>query len=331
MILVTGGAGYIGSHCVLSLLENNFNVHIFDNLSTGNKDIIKTLKDNDNIFFTLGDLINKEEVNNVFKKSEFKAVIHFAAYSQVGESVVNPQKYYKNNILGTLNLLEAMIEHNVKYIVFSSTAAVYGRAEYTPIDEKHSLNPLSPYGRTKLAIENILDDYDKAYGIKSVRLRYFNAAGADKSLRTGECHNPETHLIPNILNTVFNQKKPFKLYGTDYKTKDGTCLRDYIDVEDLAKAHILALRYLENGGNTDCFNLGTSKGYTVKEVFHLCEKITGRKLPLEIGNKREGDPAELVADNKKAKEILGWIPQKSLDESIQNAYNWIKSKERVKK
>lgn len=220
MILVTGGAGYIGSHCVLSLLENNFNVHIFDNLSTGNKDIIKTLKDNDNIFFTLGDLINKEEVNNVFKKSEFKAVIHFAAYSQVGESVVNPQKYYKNNILGTLNLLEAMIEHNVKYIVFSSTAAVYGRAEYTPIDEKHSLNPLSPYGRTKLAIENILDDYDNAYGIKSVRLRYFNAAGADKSLRTGECHNPETHLIPNILNTVFNQKN--RLNYTEQTIKQKT-------------------------------------------------------------------------------------------------------------
>lgn len=329
MILVTGGAGYIGSHCILALIENGYDVHIFDNLSTGHIETVETLKQCGNVNFTKGDLKNNTDVQNLFKKNQFDAVMHFAAFSQVGESVTNPKKYYENNVGGTLNLLNAMVTNSCKNIVFSSTAAVYGNAEYIPIDEKHPKIPLNPYGKTKLMIENILDDYDKAYGLKSVRLRYFNASGADRKLRCGEWHNPETHLIPNILKSVFQQAKPFTLFGDDYDTKDGTCIRDYIDVQDLANAHILALKYLQNDGKTDFFNLGTEFGYSVKEVFELCEKITGQKFPLKIEGRRAGDPAKLIADNKKARQILNWIPEHTLDESIENAYNWISANKRI--
>lgn len=321
MILVTGGAGYIGSHCVLALLKQNYNVLIFDNLSTGHIETVNTLKNYGNVTFLQGDLLNKEDVRKIFEY-KIDSVIHFAAFSQVGESVKNPQKYYINNVCGTLNLLEGMLGNNVKKIVFSSTAATYGEPLYSPIDEKHPQTPINPYGQTKLIIEKILDDYDKAYGLKSVRLRYFNVAGADIECRIGEWHEPETHLIPNILKSTFSDGRTFELYGTDYNTKDGTCIRDYINIEDLADAHLLALNYLNNGGKTNFFNLGTKDGNTVKEVFDLCEKICSKKIPVNICPRREGDPASLVADNSKAKSCLGWSPQRSLKDSILTSYKW---------
>jgi len=325
-ILVTGGAGYIGSHCVLALLNKGYNAVVFDNLSTGHSETVETLKKYGNVSFYKGDLLNLKDLKQLFQQENIDAVIHFAAFSQVGESVKDPQKYYINNVCGTINLLQAMLEHNVKKIVFSSTAATYGEPKYTPIDENHPQNPINPYGQTKLTIEKIMDDYDKAYGLRSVRLRYFNVAGADNEGRIGEWHEPETHLIPNILKSVFSGGKTFEMYGTDYNTKDGTCIRDYINVEDLAEAHILALDYLNNGGKTDYFNIGTNDGNSVKEVFATCEKITDKNIPVKICPKREGDPAVLVADNSKAKKILKWQPNKSLKYSIKTAYNWEKSR-----
>lgn len=322
MILVTGGAGYIGSHCVMALLENNNDVVIFDNLSTGHIETVQTLQKYGNIEFQQGDLTNFDDINSVFKNFNIEKVVHFAAFSQVGESVVNPQKYYINNVCGTINLLRAMLENNVKKIVFSSTAATYGEPVYIPIDEKHPQNPINPYGQSKLMIEKIMDDYNKAYGLKSVRLRYFNVAGADLKSRIGEWHDPETHLIPNILKSTFNNGKTFQMFGDDYDTKDGTCVRDYINVEDLAQAHLLALKYLDEGGETNFFNLGTNDGNTVKEVFAACEKVTQKDIPVEMKPRRAGDPASLVADNNKAKENLNWNPKHTLEESIQSAYTW---------
>ena len=322
MILITGGAGYIGSHLAIALLKKDESIVIFDNLSTGHIETINTLKKYGNLKFYQGDLLNKNDINEVFQKEKITSVVHFAAFSQVGESVKNPKKYYRNNVVGTLNLLDSMIENNVKKIVFSSTAATYGEPTYTPIDENHPQKPINPYGQTKLMIENIMDDYDKAYGLKSVRLRYFNVAGADSNNRIGEWHEPETHLIPNILKSTFKGGKTFELYGCDYDTKDGTCVRDYINIEDLANAHILALKYLNNDGKTDYFNLGTNNGNTVKEVFGLCEDITGKKIPLKQMPRRQGDPKSLIADNSKAKKILNWTSEKTLNESIKTAYLW---------
>ena len=322
MILVTGGAGYIGSHCVMALLENDNDVVIFDNLSTGHIETVQTLQKYGNVEFQQGDLTNFDDINSVFKNFNIEKVVHFAAFSQVGESVVNPQKYYINNVCGTINLLRAMLENNIKKIVFSSTAATYGEPVYIPIDEKHPQNPINPYGQSKLMIEKIMDDYNKAYGLKSVRLRYFNVAGADLKSRIGEWHDPETHLIPNILKSTFNNGKTFQMFGDDYDTKDGTCVRDYINVEDLAQAHLLALKYLDEGGETNFFNLGTNDGNTVKEVFAACEKVTQKDIPVEMKPRRAGDPASLVADNNKAKENLNWNPKHTLEESIQSAYTW---------
>ena len=328
MILVTGGAGYIGSHCVLSLLEKGEDVVIFDSLETGHIETISTLKSLGTkgklIDFIKGNLQNFDEINEVFKTYNIDSVVHFAAFSQVGESVKNPQKYYINNVCGSLNLFKAMLENGVKKIVFSSTAATYGEPVYTPIDEKHPQNPINPYGSSKLMIEKILDDYDKAYGLKSVRLRYFNVAGADSKSRIGEWHEPETHLIPNILKSTFSGEDTFEMYGTDYDTVDGTCVRDYINIENLIEAHILALDYLKTGGKTDFFNLGTTDGNSVKQVFSACEEVTEKKIPVEIKERRDGDPATLVADNKKAIKILNWNPDRSLKESIETAYNWEK-------
>lgn len=326
MILVTGGAGYIGSHCVLKLLELGEKVVVFDSLELGHYETIQTLKNiGDNfVDFIQGNLQNYEEINSVFKKHDIDAVVHFAAFSQVGESVKNPQKYYLNNVYGSLNLFRAMLENDVKKIVFSSTAATYGEPVYTPIDEKHPQKPINPYGSSKLMIERILDDYDKAYGLKSVRLRYFNVAGADSQSRVGEWHEPETHLIPNILKSTFSGGKTFQMFGVDYDTVDGTCVRDYINIEDLISAHVLALNYLNNGGETNYFNLGTTDGNSVKQVFSACEKITEKDIPVDVMGRREGDPATLVADNKKATEVLGWSPEKSLEQSVQSAYEWEK-------
>ena len=328
MILVTGGAGYIGSHLVMALLEKGEDVIVFDSLEIGHQETIDRLKKCGNLKFVQGNLKNIDDIRGVFLVNKIDSVVHFAAYSQVAESVINPQKYYYNNVYGTLNLLNAMLEFSVKKIVFSSTAATYGEPVYTPIDEKHPQNPINPYGNTKLMIERILDDYDKAYDLKSVRLRYFNVAGADSSSRIGEWHEPETHLIPNVLKAT--PDKVFKMFGDDYDTKDGTCVRDYINVEDLAQAHIKAIEYLENGGNTNFFNLGTNDGNSVKDVFASCEEVKGEKIPVEICPRRAGDPAVLVADNKKAKEVLGWCPKNDLKYSIKTAYDWENELSKIK-
>ena len=320
--IVTGGAGYVGSHCAMALLERGYEVIIFDNLSTGHIETVNELKKYGDVKFIQGDLLEQSKINYIFANNKIDAVVHFAAFSQVGESVKNPKKYYVNNVCGTINLLNAMIENNVKKIVFSSTAATYGEPQYIPIDENHPQNPINPYGHTKLIIEKIMDDYDKAYGLKSVRLRYFNVAGADSRCRIGEWHEPETHLIPNILKSTFDSARTFEMYGNDYKTKDGTCVRDYINIEDLINAHILALEYLNNGGKTNFFNLGTNDGNTVKEVFSVCEQVTSKNIEVKQMPHREGDPASLIADNRKAKEILGWKPQKTLAQSIASAYIW---------
>ena len=323
MILITGGAGYIGSHTVLNLIEKtDYKIIIFDNLENGHIETINTLlKINpDNIIFEKGDLRNIKDIENVFNKYSIDGVIHFAAFALVEESVQNPSKYYRNNIYGTLNLLDTMIKHNVKRIVFSSTCATYGEPTYTPIDEKHPQNPINPYGYSKLAVERIMDDYDKAYGLKSIRLRYFNVAGADEKGRIGEWHEPETHLIPNILKS--NDNKVFTIFGNDYDTRDGTCIRDYVNVLDLAEAHRLSYEYLIKENKTDVFNIGTGEGYSVKEVFDTCERVLNKKIPVEIMGRRAGDPAVLYADIGKVKSILDWKSEKSLEESIKSAYLW---------
>ena len=322
MILITGGAGYIGSHTVLNLIENtDYKIIIFDNLENGHIETINTLlKINpDKIIFEKGDLRNIEDIENVFNKYSIDGVIHFAAFALVEESVQNPSKYYRNNIYGTLNLLDTMIKHNVKRIVFSSTCATYGDiVEQTPIDEKHPQNPINPYGYSKLAVERIMDDYDKAYKLKSIRLRYFNVVGADEKGRIGERHEPETHLIPNILKA--NNDKVFTIFGDDYDTRDGTCIRDYVNVLDLAEAHRLSYEYLIKENKTDVFNIGTGEGYSVKEVFEACERVLNKKIPLEIKGRRAGDPAVLYADVGKVENILNWKSEKSLEESIKSAY-----------
>ena len=323
MILITGGAGYIGSHTVLNLIEKtDYKIIIFDNLENGHIETINTLLEinPDKIIFEKGDLRNIEDIENVFNKYSIDGVIHFAAFALVEESVKNPSKYYRNNIYGTLNLLDTMIKHNVKRIVFSSTCATYGEPTYTPIDEKHPQNPINPYGYSKLAVERIMDDYDKAYKLKSIRLRYFNVAGADEKGRIGEWHEPETHLIPNILKA--NNDKVFTIFGDDYDTRDGTCIRDYVNVLDLAEAHRLSYEYLIKENKTDVFNIGTGEGYSVKEVFEACERVLNKKIPVEIRGRRDGDPAILYADIGKVENILNWKPEKSLEESINSAYLW---------
>ena len=325
-ILVTGGAGYIGSHCVIALMDAGYDVVVFDNYGTGHEETCRALSEVKSkgrlVSYVEGDLLNKGDIDSLFGSQDINGVIHFAAFSQVAESMKDPSKYYRNNVCGTLNLLDSMREHGVDKIVFSSTAATYGEPEYTPIDEGHPQRPINPYGSSKLMIERIMDDYDMAYGLRSVRLRYFNVAGADSRGRVGEVHEPETHLIPNILKSVKGEGKVFRMFGTDYPTRDGTCIRDYVNVEDLADAHILALKYLEDGGKTDFFNLGTNSGSSVKEVFDSCRRITGKEIPLQEEGRRPGDPAVLIADNTKAKRVLGWEPRRTLDDSIRTAYQW---------
>ncbi|MBR6099237.1 UDP-glucose 4-epimerase GalE [bacterium] len=322
MILVTGGAGYIGSHTVINLLDAGYDIVVFDNLETGHIETIETLKQIGNIKFLKGDLRNIDDINKVFETYDIDVVVHFAAFSLVGESVVNPLKYYRNNTFGTLNLLESMINHDVKKIVFSSTCATYGEPEYTPIDEKHPQNPINAYGASKLMIERMMKDFDAAYGLKSIKLRYFNVAGCDKLSRVGEWHDPETHLIPNILKSTFGTGQTFKIFGDDYDTPDGTCIRDYVNVEDLAQAHRLALEYLNRENKSDVFNLGTEKGDSVKTVFNVCEQVLNKKIPVEVVERRPGDPAKLYADAGKAKSILKWQPERNIENSISSAYKW---------
>lgn len=318
MILITGGAGYIGSHCAINFLNSGLDIVIFDSLENGHIETINALKKIGSFDFVQGDLKNPNDINKVFEKYNIDTVIHFAGYIQVEESVQNPQKYYDNNVGGSLNLLNAMVKHKVKNIVFSSTCAIYGEPLYIPIDENHPKNPINPYGKSKLIIEEHLAEYDKKYGIKSICLRYFNVAGADSKTRIGEWHEPETHLIPNILT----KEKTFKIFGNDYDTKDGTCIRDYVNVEDLAQAHKLAYQYLKREQKSNSFNLGTEKGYSVKEVFDCAQKITNREIPYTIEKRRDGDAVTLLANSQKAKQLLGWKSEKTLEDSIKSAYLW---------
>ena len=330
MILITGGAGYIGSHTVLNFLKDKYDVVVFDSLETGHIETVEELQKAGNVIFEKGDLRNIEDIERVFEKHSIDAVIHFAAFSLVGESVPNPAKYYRNNTFGTLNLLDTMVKHNVKKIIFSSTCATYGEPQYTPIDEKHPQNPINPYGASKLMVERIMADYDKAYGLKSVKLRYFNVAGCDTQGRVGEWHDPETHLIPNILKSVFGNGQTFKIFGDDYNPPDGTCIRDYVNVEDLAQAHKLAYLWLEKENRSEVFNLGTENGNSVKEVFDTCEKVLNQKIKVEIAPRRPGDPATLFANANKAKSVLNWKPETSLEHSIETAYKFEQKLQKLK-
>ena len=319
-VLVTGGAGYIGSHTVYKLIEEGRDVVIIDNLETGHMEAI-----NPKAKFYKGDVRDKEFLNKVFSSENIEAVIHFAANSLVGESMKNPLKYYDNNVYGTKVLLESMLNNGINKIVFSSTAATYGEPEKLPIEETDKTEPSNTYGETKLAMEKMFKWTSKAHNLKYVSLRYFNACGAHYSGNIGEAHNPETHLIPIVLQVPNGQREHVNIFGEDYNTKDGTCVRDYIHVTDLAQAHILAVDYLLNGGESNIFNLGNGKGLTVKEVIEVARKVTGNSIPAVVSPRRDGDPAQLIASSKKAKEILGWKPEHdSLEEIIQSAWNWHK-------
>ena len=317
-LLVLGGAGYIGSHTALELIKKGHEVIVVDNLVTGYEKAVP-----DKAVFYQGDIRNLEFLNNLFKKEKIDAVIHFAAYSLVGESVTNPLKYYDNNLYGTKVLLEAMIKNNVNKIVFSSTAATYGEPENIPILESDRTCPTNPYGETKLAMEKMFHWASKAHGLNYVSLRYFNACGADATGQIGEAHNPESHLIPLVLQVPNGKRESVSIYGTDYDTPDGTCIRDYIHVTDLAQAHILAVEYLANGGASDIFNLGNGVGYSVREVIETARSVTGHPIPATEVPRRAGDPARLVASGEKAKKVLGWEPKiKQLDEIIASAWKW---------
>ena len=320
-ILVLGGAGYIGSHTALELVKAGNEVVIADNLVTGYRKAIP-----EGAKFYEGDLRDSDFLDNLFHQEKIDAVIHFAAYSLVGESVTNPLKYYDNNLYGTKVLLEAMVKNNVDKIVFSSTAATYGEPENIPILETDRTCPTNPYGETKLAMEKMFKWTAEAHGLRYVSLRYFNACGADESGTIGEAHNPESHLIPLILQVPNGKRETISIYGTDYDTPDGTCIRDYIHVTDLAQAHILAVKYLANGGKSDIFNLGNGVGYSVREVIETARKVTGHPIPATETSRRAGDPARLVASSEKAKSVLGWKPvHDSLEEIIASAWNWHKN------
>ena len=320
-ILVLGGAGYIGSHTALELVKAGNEVVIADNLVTGYRKAIP-----EGAKFYEGDLRDSDFLDNLFHQEKIDAVIHFAAYSLVGESGTNPLKYYDNNLYGTKVLLEAMVKNNVGKIVFSSTAATYGEPENIPILESDRTCPTNPYGETKLAMEKMFKWTAEAHGLRYVSLRYFNACGADESGTIGEAHNPESHLIPLILQVPNGKRETISIYGTDYDTPDGTCIRDYIHVTDLAQAHILAVKYLANGGKSDIFNLGNGVGYSVREVIETARKVTGHPIPATESSRRAGDPARLVASSEKAKSVLGWKPvHDSLEEIIASAWNWHKN------
>lgn len=315
-ILVMGGAGYIGSHTVRHLLDNGYEVVVADNLIYGHREAV-----DERAKFVHADLLDTLSLDSLFNNNKVDAVIHFAAFAYVGESVNEPEKYYYNNVIGTVNLLHAMAAHNVKKIVFSSTCATYGEPKYTPIDEKHSQNPINPYGRTKLMIEQIFADYERAYGLKHIALRYFNAAGCSSDGKIGESHTPETHLIPLVLKAITGERDCIKVFGTDYDTPDGTCIRDYIHVEDLANAHRLALENLDKYNG--CINLGTGIGTSVKEIIVAAEEVSGKKCPVEYVARRPGDPARLFANNTNAKEVLNWQPKyTNIRDIIKTAWNW---------
>ncbi|SLL08784.1 UDP-glucose 4-epimerase [Mycobacteroides abscessus subsp. abscessus] len=317
MILVVGGAGYIGSHLVKELVEKE-EVVVLDNLATGHEESVDS-----RAVFVKGDLGNVEDLESIFTKYPIKAVMHFAAYSLVGESVQDPHKYYENNVANTLTLLNVMLKHNVKNFIFSSTAATYGIPKEEIILESSVTSPINPYGRSKLMVEQILADFHAAYGLHYVVLRYFNAAGAHVSGEIGENHDPETHLIPIILQQLLGERESISVFGTDYPTEDGTCIRDYIHVTDLANAHIAALEALLNETKkAETYNLGNGVGYSVKQVIEMCEKVTGREANVILSDRRAGDPARLVASSEKIYNELGWKAERGLETIIQSAWNW---------
>ena len=316
-VLVVGGAGYIGSHMVKDLLDANYKVITLDDLSTGHRELIPGGE------FIEGRLGDTALLDTLFSTRDISAVMHFAAFSLVGESVQNPLKYYRNNMAATAELLVSMIRHNVKRFIFSSTAAVYGEPVDIPITETHPCTPTNPYGKTKIAVEGMLNDCDSAYGLKYISLRYFNAAGADKSGKIGERHRNETHLIPLVLEVAAGRRENIKIFGADYPTPDGTCIRDYIHVSDLSSAHLLALNALLSGGDSAVYNLGNNKGYSVREVIELARKVTGKPILAIEADKRPGDPAVLIASSDKIKEKLGWKPQyEDLEIIIETAWKW---------
>jgi UDP-glucose 4-epimerase len=320
-ILVLGGAGYIGSHTVYELIDRGEDVVIVDNLETGYKEAVHP-----KARFYQGDIRNRSFIDSVFDKEKIDAVIHFAANSLVGESMTNPLKYYDNNLCGTKVLLESMVAHGIDKIVFSSTAATYGEPESVPILETDKTEPTNTYGETKLSMEKMFKWTSRAHSLRYVSLRYFNACGAHKSGQIGEAHNPESHLIPLILQVPNKQRDAISIFGDDYNTKDGTCVRDYIHVTDLAQAHILAVEYLMKGNESNIFNLGNGIGFTVKEVIESARKVTGDPIKTVVVPRRAGDPAVLIASSEKARSILGWKPEHAdLDEIISTAWNWHKN------
>lgn len=316
-ILVVGGAGYIGSHMLALLADTRHEVVTLDNLSHGYRDAVLFGE------FIEADLADKVALDRILAVGAFDAVMHFASYIQVGESVLAPAKYYANNLTNTLNLLDAMVKHGVMQFIFSSTAAIFGEPEYTPIDESHPTLPINPYGRTKLYVEQILADYDRAYGLKSVCLRYFNAAGAHPDGSLGERHVPETHLLPLVLQAASGRRQAISVFGRDYATPDGTCVRDYIHVMDLCDAHLLALEKLVAEKVSAAYNLGNGSGFSVQEVIDSALRVTGRHIKVVDEVRREGDPAVLVADSSRARAVLGWQPKFSeLDVIVQHAWQW---------
>lgn len=316
-LLVVGGCGYIGSHMVKCLLNAGHRVVVLDDLSAGYRDSLLGGE------LVVGDCGRREVLDGLFGSHRFDGVLHFASLIQVGESVTDPAKYYQANVAKTLTLLAAMKDHGIGPLIFSSTAAVFGEVDYVPIDERHARRPINPYGMSKWMVEAMLADFDRAYGLHSVALRYFNAAGADPEGRIGERHDPETHLIPLALQAVLGRRPPLKVFGRDYDTPDGTCIRDYIHVDDLADAHLLALEYLWQGGASDAFNLGNGAGYSVQEVLDSVERVVGRKVPVEDAPRRAGDPARLVADSSRARKVLGWQPWRAeLEVIVADAWRW---------
>ncbi len=316
-ILISGGAGYIGSQMTDLLVQQGHVVIVLDNLSTGFRDAVL------NAELIVGDFGDKNLLDNLFGNHKFDAVMHFAACIEVEESVQDPTKYYQNNVVNSLNLLDAMVKHEVNNLIFSSSAAVYGEPEYVPLNESHPQQPVNPYGRSKVIVEEILSDYDKAYGLKSISLRYFNAAGADPKARLGPRHEPASHLIPLVLQAASGRKRAVNIFETDYSTPDGTCIRDYIHVVDLCDAHLLALKRLFNGGKTDAYNLGNGNGFSVLNVIETAKKITGKHIKVIKCARRPGDPAVLVADAKKAQQKLRWKPKFSqLETIIKHAWQW---------
>ncbi|WP_309740252.1 UDP-glucose 4-epimerase GalE [Chamaesiphon sp. OTE_20_metabat_361] len=320
VVLVTGGAGYIGAHAVKALEERGFQVVVLDSLVYGHREPIEShLKAN----LVVGEISDRAVLDKIFTTYKITAVMHFAAFAYVGESVSDPAKYWQNNVVGTLALLDAMRAHGVTNFIFSSTCATYGNPQYIPIDEQHPQHPINPYGAGKLAIERALQDYDPAYGLKSVIFRYFNAAGADPDGQFGEDHNPETHLIPLILQAAAGKRAAISVFGSDYDTPDGTCIRDYIHVTDLAQAHVLGLEYLLAHQVSQIFNLGNGNGFSVKEVIDTAKQVTGKQIAIEFCPRRAGDPATLIGSSEKARQVLGWKPEYAdLSAIVTHAWKW---------